>query len=166
MKLTIKTAHGYLSFQPDGRLEYRQIAGPWENVDVAGFELPVPVAPVPNVPPPSVASGCDQFATPGDNSRLVQCVCDQVHPQGSVPKALEVAGRVAWALRAFGAGLSAKPAGENIADYHGTSVSVSRVMFRDGRLIKILTDVPTTNGPTWSDNGTLALDKWVAPVQP
>ena len=38
MKVRIKTAHGYLSFQPDGRLEYRDAAGPWEEIDIEGLE--------------------------------------------------------------------------------------------------------------------------------
>lgn len=51
MNLTIKTAHGFLSFQPDGRLEYRDVAGPWEHIDLEGFELPKPVQPTPAWPP-------------------------------------------------------------------------------------------------------------------
>ena len=39
MKVRIKTAHGYLSFQPDGRLEYRPAVGPWEEIDIEGLEL-------------------------------------------------------------------------------------------------------------------------------
>jgi hypothetical protein len=47
-------------------------------------------------------------------------------------------------------GFQLKPAGENIAPYRGHLVSVSRIMYPDGQLVKILSDVPTTNGPIWT----------------
>ena len=58
MNIRIKTAHGYLSFQPDGRLEYRPTAGAWENLDIEGLELePGPPVPVPPDPPGPIPPG-------------------------------------------------------------------------------------------------------------
>ena len=61
--------------------------------------------------------------------------------------------RVAWLLRGEGVGLLIKTGGENIVSWQGYSFSASRVCYPDGHIYKVLTDVPTTNGPTWADNG-------------
>lgn len=160
---TIQTAHGFLSFQPDGRIEYRQNAGLWETIGVEGLIGPTPTP----TPPPSgdPLYSCGRYVRADliDETPLVACLCTHINPAGSVEKALDVTSRVAWALREQGAGLLRKDSGENIADYHGVSVSVSRVFFRSGRLVKVLTDVPTTCGPSWQDNGTEDPSRWVAP---
>jgi hypothetical protein len=57
MKVTIKTAHGYLSPQPPTsknpavRWEYRDTAGEWETLDLVGLELPTPPDPPDPTPP-------------------------------------------------------------------------------------------------------------------
>ena len=57
MKVTFKTAHGYLSAQPPTpgglvRWQYRQDAGPWETFELDGLDFPAPpVPPVPETPP-------------------------------------------------------------------------------------------------------------------
>lgn len=89
-----------------------------------------------------------------------------VQVTGSVAGAFEVTKRVAWQLRAEGAGLLLKPAGENIVTWQGQSFSASRICYPDGRLVKILTDVPTTNGPSWQDNGTVDRRLYVAAIDP
>jgi hypothetical protein len=72
---------------------------------------------------------------------------------GSLTGGFEVTKRVAWALRHEGAGLLMKAGGENIVEWAGVSFSASRVCYPDGHLYKVLTDVPTTNGAQWLDNG-------------
>jgi hypothetical protein len=59
MKVTIKTAHGYLSPQPPTaknpavRWEYRDTAGAWETLELVGLELPdLPEPPDPPDPTP------------------------------------------------------------------------------------------------------------------
>jgi hypothetical protein len=58
VKVTIKTAHGYLSPQPTSsrnpavRWEYRDTAGEWETLDLVGIDLPVPPTPIPPEPIP------------------------------------------------------------------------------------------------------------------
>ncbi len=61
MIVTLKTAHGYLSFQPpsDGvsvRVEYRDTVGSWERIELEGFVCPpdVVVKPDPTIPPPNI----------------------------------------------------------------------------------------------------------------
>src|SRR3990167_3036519 len=47
-------------------------------------------------------------------------------------------------------GLLIKTAGENIVSYGGTSVSAGRIVYPDhDLLVKVLTDIPSTNGPSW-----------------
>ncbi len=52
MKVRIRTAHGYLSAQPPTpgglvRWQYRDEAGPWEELEIEGLEFPAPPVPVP-----------------------------------------------------------------------------------------------------------------------
>jgi hypothetical protein len=52
--------------------------------------------------------------------------------------------------------------------WRGYSFSASRIMYPDLRLIKVLSDVPTTNGPSWQDegvDGTLA-GRYVPAIDP
>jgi hypothetical protein len=75
MKVTIKTAHGYLSPQPATaknpgvRWEYRDTAGEWETFELEGLDLPpvpVPIPPEPippePTPPPTSADAIDLSA--------------------------------------------------------------------------------------------------------
>lgn len=55
MIISIKTAHGFVSFQPDGRIEYRDTVGEWERLDIDGLVLPAPPQPPePQKPPHQV----------------------------------------------------------------------------------------------------------------
>ena len=75
ININIKTAHGYLSLQPDGRLELRNEAGPWETFTIEGpiglsgpcrYEaLPVPMPASPTAPAPP---GTTVPASPGATS--------------------------------------------------------------------------------------------------
>src|SRR4051794_22898500 len=88
-------------------------------------------------------------------------VVQQVAAEGAPAKTLE--GALQFTLRVVQrlnqlypnerAGLAEKTAGENIVPYSGTLVSASRVCYPDNHLFKILTDVPTTNGPEWAEDG-------------
>src|SRR6266571_2115643 len=76
--------------------------------------------------------------------------------------AFEITRRVAWALRDEGAGVLAKPSGNNC---HGFSVDV--VVFRDGTWVDCLINAENQNTPAWQV-GTTKLDPnvWVAPTDP
>lgn len=157
MKVKIKTAHGYLSFQPDGRLEYRAHAGPWEEIDVEGlaFEPVQPGSPS----PPSMPG-----LVPAMNAAYVANVKSQLLAQGvdlSGPcGAFQITKRVAMGLRGSGAGLLSKPGGNNCEGY-----ATDIVAFPD-RAFDILSDGGNTNGPIWSETGVDNLAaRWRPPVQ-
>ena len=105
-------------------------------------------------------------STPGPE--VVGCVHAAVNPSHTVEGAFEVTKRVAWLLRGSGFGLLIKDAGENIVSWNGKSFAAARIVLRDGHLYKILSDVPGTNGPGWSDEGVDGnlINRWVAPMQP
>jgi hypothetical protein len=82
-------------------------------------------------------------------------------PDKTVDGALAFTVRVLAALpRAEGAGLLRKPAGENIAAFHGVLVSAGRVCYADGKIYKILTDIPATMAPVWNDDGVVEVTRY------
>ena len=121
---------------------------------------PAPNAPTPETPaPPSNPPappgdplfGCGGI---GDHQQLVECIWDHIHPTDPASD-FEVTKRVAWALRGEGAGLLIKNGGDNITAWRGYSFSVSRIVYPDGRLVKVIYDagVGGANGPSWQDGG-------------
>ena len=115
-----------------------------------------PAAPPPPPPPGGGGGGgggswenCG--STPGED--LVKCVHAAVNPAHTAEGAFEVTKRVAWLLRGGGAGLLKKDSGENIVFWKGQWFSASRIIYSNLHYYKVLSDVPTTNGPTWQDEG-------------
>ena len=80
--------------------------------------------------------------------------------------AFEVIKRVAWLLRGQGAGLLIKNGGENIVSWKGYSFSAARICYPDGHIYKLLSDVPTTNGPSWQDNGFVDPSLYLPAIDP
>lgn len=161
MKVKIKTAHGYLSFQPNGSLQYRQSAGPWEEIDLEGFTVePVGGG---NGAPVDQPTG----PAPAMNAQYVAAVKSQLEQQGvslSGPcGAFEITKRVAWGLRAQGVGLLSKPSGNNCNNY-----ATDYLVLTNGDGVDILTDGGGTNGPQWGvQPGEFAgSGRWRPPVQP
>lgn len=128
---------------------------------------------------PSAGGGGGPFNPSGDwqscgsspGPEIVGCVHAAVNPPHTVGGAFEVTKRVAWLLRGRGYGLLEKGGGENIVSWNGTSFAAARIVLPEAgsmRLFKILSDVPTTNGPGWHDEGLDAglITRWVAPMQP
>src|SRR5205823_2388898 len=74
--------------------------------------------------------------------------------------------RVPWALRGEGGGLRIKNGGENIIGWQGYSFAAGRICYPDGHIFKVLTDVPTTNGPSWQDNGFVDRSLYVPAIDP
>lgn len=71
MKLTIKTAHGYLSAQPAtpggiARWQYRDVAGEWETFELEGLVFPTPLPPAPTPVPPHPPVPDRGFNLPAD----------------------------------------------------------------------------------------------------
>jgi hypothetical protein len=136
--------------------------GPWSGP--AAFDMPAS----PVVTPPPASSdpllGCGGFT--GNKEKLVECIHDRLNAPRTVEGAFEVTKRVAWALRGEGAGLLIKPGGENIVTWQGISFAAARICYPDGHIYKILTDVPTTNGPSWQDNGFVDRSLYFPPMNP
>jgi hypothetical protein len=103
-------------------------------------------------------------STPGD--ALVQCVHAVVKPARTEEGAFEVTKRVAWLLRGSGGGLLIKNGGENIVSWKGYSFSAGRICFPDGHIYKVLSDIPSTNGPSWQDNGFVDRSLYVPAIDP
>jgi hypothetical protein len=135
--------------------------GPWSGP--AAFDMPQsPVV----TPPPSLDPllGCGGLT--GDKQKLVECIHDRLNAPHTAEGAFEVTKRVAWALRGEGAGLLIKPGGENIVSWLGLSFAAARICYPDGHIYKVLSDVPTTNGPSWQDNGFVDHSLYVAAIDP
>jgi hypothetical protein len=118
----------------------------------------------PAAPPPSgdPTFGCST----ANKEKLVECIHDHVNPARTVEGAFEVTKRVAWALRGEGAGLLIKNGGENIVGWLGYSFAAARICYPDGHIFKVLTDVPSTNGPSWQDNDFVDRSLYVPAIDP
>jgi hypothetical protein len=97
-----------------------------------------------------------------DHLDLVQAEAARAAPERTVAGALAFVLRVIARINAQTpedpVGLLIKTAGENITPYTApdgtvTLVSASRLCWADQKLVKILSDVPATNGPEWLEDG-------------
>jgi hypothetical protein len=171
MKVKIKTAHGYLSFQPDGRLEYRANAGAWEEIDIEGLTL-VPVGPTPTPgptpspqPPPAEQPPFPAFPAQPYVAQIKDWLQSQGKDLSGPCGAFLITSWVAWGLRASGAGTLYKPSGNHCRE-RATDV----VLFQSegGAIVDVLGDGGNANVPTWqrSNPGEVTLDRWRAPEYP
>lgn len=137
--------------------------GPWSTTR-AFQTIPLPVV----TPPPGGPIGNGDWqscgSTPG--AALSACVVAAVKPAHTVDGAFEVTKRIAWLLRGSGAGLLIKNGGENIVLWKGMSFAAARICYPDGHIYKVLTDVPTTNGPSWQDNDFVDRSLYVPAIDP
>lgn len=160
----IRTAHGYLSFQPDGRIEFRPTQGPWETLRLIGlpaYSVPnPPPTPTPAPPPPN-----DDWPAPRMSRDYIADVKAKLEAMGvnllGPCGAFKITKRVAWGLRAAGAGLLSKTGGNN-CDGYATDI----IAFKD-RAYDILSDGGATNGPTWNETGVDDLEsRWRPAIDP
>jgi len=141
--------------------------GPWSRVE----QFRSPLAPVIIVPPPPAGGGvvgnweqCGSLAA--NKQALVSCVHGAVNPERTEHGAFEVTKRVAWLLRGEGAGLLIKNGGENIVPWMGRSFAAGRICYPDGHIYKVLSDIPSTNGPSWQDNDFVDRSLYVPAINP
>jgi hypothetical protein len=142
-------------------------AGPWS--DTLAFSMPEPPPPPPPGPVPGpgpTPNGNWQICVPVPDETLVRCVQNAINPPRTEAGAFEVTKRVAWLLRGQGAGLLIKNGGENIVPWMGYSFAAARICYPDGHIYKLLTDVPTTNGPSWQDNGFVDRSLYLPAIDP
>ena len=142
-------------------------AGPWSNTQAFSMpELPPPPPPGPVPGPGPSPNGDWQSCVPVPDETLVRCVQTAINPPRTEAGAFEVTKRVAWLLRGQGAGLLIKNGGENIVQWMGYSFAAARICYPDGHIYKLLTDVPTTNGPSWQDNGFVDRSLYLPAIDP
>ena len=115
--------------------------GPWSGP--AAFDMPAaPQAPPPSSDPLLGCGGLDRATSRSWLSAFTIGSTLRIRSKG----AFDITRRVAWALRGEGAGLLIKTGGENIVSWQGKSFAAGRICYPDGKIWKVLTDVPTTNG--------------------
>lgn len=130
-----------------------------------------PVAPAasqtPAPQPPAVVQdvlfGCEFV----DHYGFVLCIHGHVNPTDPA-SAFEVAKRVAWGLRADGAGLLIKNDGENVVSWQGYNFSAGRIAFPDGSVMKVVTDVGVGGqlAASWTEDGFVDPSMYVAAIDP
>jgi hypothetical protein len=165
------------SFSGTGIIEDRDtITIPYTGLTCAGpisgterLHRPSAAAPPAPEPPPPPAPADPLFGCGGlAEQSLVECIWNHIRPTDHVA-AFEVTKRVAWALRGEGAGLLLKNGGENVAAWRGDLFSASRIVYPDGRLVKVIFDAGPggANGPSWQDNGDYVERRfYMAPMDP
>lgn len=162
MKVKIKTAHGYLSFQPNGTVQYREHAGPWEEIDLEGL-APIYATlfpPMDNTPKPSPIGPAPSASAAYVANVKSQCIAAGIDLSGPCG-AFEITKRVAWGLRATGAGLLSKQGGNNCQGF------ATDIVCWPDRAVDILSDGGNNNGPIWSETGVDDLaSRWRPAVQP
>jgi hypothetical protein len=144
--------------------------GPWSNIQAFWMpEAPPPPPPPPPGPTPGPGPGPIgdwQSCAPTPGEELVRCVHTAINPARTEEGAFEVTKRVAWLLRGQGAGLLIKNGGENVVSWKGFSFAAARICYPDGHIYKLLTDVPSTNGPSWQDNGFVDRSLYMPAIDP
>ena len=145
-------------------------AGPWSNTQAFSMPEPPPPPPIPGpIPGPGPGPGPIgnwESCPPIAGEALVACVHAASNPARTPEGAFEIVKRVAWLLRGQGAGLLIKNGGENIVSWKGYSFSAARLCYPDGHIYKLLSDVPTTNGPSWQDNGFVERNLYLPAIDP
>ena len=121
--------------------------------------------PAPDPIPDDDAFGCTRQLP--DKMHYVECIHDRIGPTDEY-SAFEVTKRVAWGLRDEGAGLLLKPTCENIVTWRGYTFAAGRIIYADGHLYKVISDVGRggTNGPSWQDEGYLDTSKRLPALDP
>jgi len=163
MKIALRDHRGKYggTWDGPGLVFDRDRVGLGETFDVIPLDdgsLPSPApSPTPAPEPPS--------PTPAMSVAYVAAVKAQLEREGvnllGPCGAFQITKRVAWGLRARGAGLLAKPGG-NQCDGYATDI----VCWQD-RAYDILSDGGNSNGPTWNETGVDDLAaRWRPAVQP
>ena len=139
--------------------------GPWS--EIRSFQTaPQPVAPPPGGGGGGGGGGNWENCPTADKQKLSECVVNAIAPAHTEAGAFEVTKRIAWLLRGEGGGLLIKNGGENIVSWKGYSFAAARICYPDGHIYKVLSDVPTTNGPSWQDNDFVDRSLYVPAIDP
>lgn len=167
MKTAIGTAHGWISLQPDGSVQFRPLSstpGPWETFDFPGLTVAPPQPGLPQPEPPTTtdpAGPAEPTATYVGRVKA-QCQAEGINLSGSCG-AFAITRRVAWGLRMHGIGLVSKPNGNNCEGY-----SVDYLCYQNGDGVDILGDAGGQNNPQWAakPGEFTGQDRWRIPAKP
>jgi hypothetical protein len=140
--------------------------GPWSETRVFQTGAAPVVTPPPGGGGGGGGGGNWESCPTGDKQQLSECVVAAVNPAHTEAGAFEVTKRIAWLLRGEGGGLLIKNGGENIVSWKGYSFAAARICYPDGHIYKVLSDVPSTNGPSWQDNGFVDRSLYVPAIDP
>jgi hypothetical protein len=175
MKIRIKTAHGYISFQPPlggtpngvATMQYRENAGAWEECEVEGWDYET----VPDTPPP-VEEEWPGGITPSQSVEYVAAIKDWLLREGVNLQgpcgAFEICRNVALGLVETGCGLLFKDTGNNCQQRSTDIVCYKDFNAGATRIIDILSDSGNLNTPTWQEKGpedNVAMDRWRSPYE-
>jgi hypothetical protein len=179
IKTYIKTAHGYISFQPapqpDGRIElqYRDSPGLWEEITLETLEAPI-APPEPESPPvePPATGGAPASVNPIERTpayigRVKSYLQSQGYNLTGPCGAFCIVEHAVWWLAPTNptVGLLDKPEG-NMCRSYATDI----IFFRDqrGAIVDVLGDGGNANNPQWnvSNPGEAELERWRPPVVP
>jgi hypothetical protein len=174
MKCRIKTAHGYLSFQPasivDGSIsiQYRDTPGAWEELDIEAWDYLLPVPPDPELPP---ATDYPYGIVPSPNMDYVYAIKQALIADGknlSGPcGAFEICRNVAMGLRETGCGLLEKTSGNQCQQRSTDIVCYKDFSAGATRLVDILSDAGGANTPMWTEKGpeeNVEMERWKDPA--
>jgi hypothetical protein len=179
IKTYIKTAHGYLSFQPSGQPDgtiplpqYRESPGPWEEITLETIGEPVPPPETETPPPTGVEGSIPASVAPAERSAAyIGRVKAHLESQGynlmGPCGAFAIVEHAVWWLAPTNptVGLLDKPDGNQCRSY-----ATDIIFFRDqrGAIVDVLGDGGNANNPQWnvSSPGEAELDRWRPPVVP
>jgi hypothetical protein len=102
-----------------------------------------------------------------DHYGFVLCIHEHIKPTDP-QSAFEITKRVAWGLRAEGAGLLVKSDGENVVSWQGYNFSAGRISFPDGSVMKVVTDVGVGGqmDASWTVDGFVDPSLYVPAIDP
>ena len=124
-----------------------------------------PSAPEPERAPDDEVFGCTKFLP--NKMEYVKCIHGHIKPTNE-HSAFEVTKRVAWGMRGEGTGLLLKPTGENIVTWRGYTFAAARIMWPDGHIVKVVSDVGPggANGPIYLDEGYVDRNRYLPALNP
>jgi hypothetical protein len=98
---------------------------------------------------------------------MIQRIHDEINPTTGA-EAFEVTKRVAWELKDVGGGLMIKNAGSSIISWQGKSFSEGRIMYPNGHLWKIMSDVGDggKNAAACEEDGPMDIKNYVPAIDP
>lgn len=149
-----------------------QLSDTTKKANEALLSVGQPVAAVAHPPPPSPPQPVDTFNYP-DHLPDVLALYATSPPAPTVEGAFKFTQTIAWMFNAevidgvpMPQGLLIKTSGDNVYTCGGVDYSASRICYPNGKIFKVLGDVPTGNTPEWLDDGFTDATRYHAATDP